>query len=285
MTMRAVPSPDGPSRPMLRLMNVRKTFNPRTSNEVRALQGVDLTLDRGGFTIVIGTNGSGKSTLLNAIAGSFQVDAGMIALDGIDITRWPEHRRAALIGRVFQNPFSGTAPGMTIAENLIMAARRGHSRGLGWALKPSMRQELRARVSRLKLGLEDRLDNAIGSLSGGQRQALTLLMASWVQPRLLLLDEHTAALDPKSADHVIRLSEAIVARDRLTTLMVTHSMQQAAKLGDRLIMMHRGTVLHDFRGAEKRRLRPADLLARFESVRRAEQLDETAAEMLRRMYV
>jgi putative ABC transport system ATP-binding protein len=270
---------------MLRLANVRKTFNPRTSNEVRALQGIDLTLDQGGFTIVIGTNGSGKSTLLNAVAGSFQVDEGTILLDGIDITRWPEHRRAALIGRVFQNPFSGSAPSMTIAENLIMAARRGQSRGLGWALKASMRQELRVRVSKLKLGLEDRLDNAIGSLSGGQRQALTLLMASWVQPRLLLLDEHTAALDPKSADLVIRLSEDIVARDRLTTLMVTHSMQQASNLGDRLIMMHRGTVLHDFHGAEKRRLRPADLLARFESVRRAEQLDETAAEMLRRMYV
>jgi putative ABC transport system ATP-binding protein len=285
MSLRALPPPDPSPRPMLRLANVRKTFNPRTSNEVRALQGIDLTLDQGGFTIVIGTNGSGKSTLLNAVAGSFQVDEGTILLDGIDITRWPEHRRAALIGRVFQNPFSGSAPSMTIAENLIMAARRGQPRGLGWALKASMRQELRARVSKLKLGLEDRLDNAIGSLSGGQRQALTLLMASWVQPRLLLLDEHTAALDPKSADLVIRLSEDIVARDRLTTLMVTHSMQQASNLGDRLIMMHRGTVLHDFHGAEKRRLRPADLLARFESVRRAEQLDETAAEMLRRMYV
>lgn len=285
MTLRAVPPTDASPRPMLRLANVRKTFNPRTSNEVRALQGIDLTLDQGGFTIVIGTNGSGKSTLLNAVAGSFQVDEGTILLDGIDITRWPEHRRAALIGRVFQNPFSGSAPSMTIAENLIMAARRGQPRGLGWALKASMRQDLRARVSKLKLGLEDRLDNAIGSLSGGQRQALTLLMASWVQPRLLLLDEHTAALDPKSADLVIRLSEDIVARDRLTTLMVTHSMQQASNLGDRLIMMHRGTVLHDFHGAEKRRLRPADLLARFESVRRAEQLDETAAEMLRRMYV
>jgi putative ABC transport system ATP-binding protein len=285
MSLRALPPPDPSPRPMLRLANVRKTFNSRTSNEVRALQGIDLTLDQGGFTIVIGTNGSGKSTLLNAVAGSFQVDEGTILLDGIDITRWPEHRRAALIGRVFQNPFSGSAPSMTIAENLIMAARRGQSRGLGWALKASMRQELRARISKLKLGLEDRLDNAIGSLSGGQRQALTLLMASWVQPRLLLLDEHTAALDPKSADLVIRLSEDIVARDRLTTLMVTHSMQQASNLGDRLIMMHRGTVLHDFHGAEKRRLRPADLLARFESVRRAEQLDETAAEMLRRMYV
>jgi len=269
---------------MLRLDGLHKVFNRGTANEVRALQGVTLDVGDGSFVVVIGTNGSGKSTLLNAIAGSFFADAGTITLDGHDITRWPEHRRAALIGRVFQNPFSGTAPNMTIAENLIMAARRGRPRGLGWALKASMRRELRDRISRLKLGLEDRLDNAIGSLSGGQRQALTLLMASWLRPRLLLLDEHTAALDPKSADHVIRLSEEIVSRDRLTTLMVTHSMQQAANLGDRLIMMHRGTVLHDFRGAEKRRLRPEDLLARFESVRRADQLDETAAEMLRRMY-
>ena len=273
-----------PAAPRLRLNALRKVFNPRTSNEVRALQGVDLDVDDGSFVVVIGTNGSGKSTLLNAIAGSFFVDAGTIALSGQDITRWPEHRRAALVGRVFQNPFSGTAPNMTIAENLTMAARRGQSRGLGWALRPAMRQELADRVSRLKLGLEDRLDNVIGSLSGGQRQALTLLMASWIRPQVLLLDEHTAALDPKSADHVIKLSEEIVSRDKLTTLMVTHSMQQAANLGDRLIMMHRGAVLHDFRGAEKRRLRPDDLLSRFESVRRADQLDETAAEMLRRMY-
>ena len=276
---RAVAAP-----PRLQLQALRKTFNPGTSNEVRALQGVDLSIEDGSFVAVMGPNGSGKSTLLNAIAGSFFVDAGTIALGGRDITRWPEHRRAALVGRVFQNPFSGTAPNMTIAENLIMAARRGRSRGLGWALKPTMRQELRDRISRLTLGLEHRLDNAIGSLSGGQRQALTLLMASWIRPELLRLDEHTAALDPKSADHVIKLSEEIVSRDRLTTMMVTHSMQQAAHLGDRLIMMHRGAVLHDFRGAEKRRLRPDDLLARFESVRRADQLDETAAEMLRRMY-
>jgi putative ABC transport system ATP-binding protein len=269
---------------MLRLNGLRKVFNPGTSNEVRALQGVDLTIDDGSFVVVIGTNGSGKSTLLNAIAGTFFVDAGSIALDGKDITRWPEHQRASMIGRVFQNPFSGTAPNMTIAENLIMAARRGRPRGLGWALRSTMRRELQDRVAKLRLGLEDRLDNAIGSLSGGQRQALTLLMASWLRPQLLLLDEHTAALDPKSADRVITLSEEIVSRDRLTTLMVTHSMQQASNLGDRLIMMHRGAVLHDFRGAEKRRLRPDDLLARFESVRRADQLDETAAEMLRRMY-
>ena len=270
--------------PILRIAGFRKVFNPGTPNEVRALQGVDLAVHAGSFVVVIGTNGSGKSTLLNAIAGTFLPDSGTVVLDGQDITRWPEHRRAALIGRVFQNPFSGSAPAMSIAENLVLAARRGRPRGLGWALRSTMRDELRQRVRRLQLGLEDRLDAPIGSLSGGQRQALTLLMASWLRPTLLMLDEHTAALDPKSADHVIRLSNDIISQDKLTALMVTHSMQQAAQLGDRLIMMHRGSVLHDFSGAEKRRLRPDDLLARFESVRRAERLDESAAEMLRRMY-
>src|SRR6187549_1077879 len=180
---------------MLELRHISKTFNPGTINEVRSLREVSLAIENGTFATVIGTNGSGKSTLLNAVAGTFFVDSGTIHLGGRDVTRWPEHRRASLIGRVFQNPFSGTAPNMTIAENLIMAARRGRSRGLGWALKRTARQEMRDRISRLRLGLEDRLDNAIGSLSGGQRQALTLLMASWLRPTLLLLDEHTAALD------------------------------------------------------------------------------------------
>jgi putative ABC transport system ATP-binding protein len=270
---------------MLALSRISKVFGGGTPNEVRALAGVNLTIDEGAFVTVIGTNGSGKSTLLNAIAGTFLVDSGSIALDGRDITAWPEHQRAQLVGRVFQNPFSGTAPGMTIAENLVLAARRGQARGLGLALKSEMRRQLHERVGRLNLGLEHRLDNVIGTLSGGQRQALTLLMASWVKPRLLLLDEHTAALDPKSADHVIRLSQDIVSQDRLTTLMVTHSMQQASNLGDRLIMMHRGRIIHDFSGAERKRLRPEDLLARFEAVRRAERLDESAAEMLRRAYV
>jgi putative tryptophan/tyrosine transport system ATP-binding protein len=270
---------------MLDIRAARKTFNADTPNEVRALQGVDLTVDEGSFVIVIGTNGSGKSTLLNAVAGNFLLDAGSISLDGTEITSWPEHRRASLIGRVFQNPFSGTAPSMSIAENLALAARRGRPRGLRWALTRSMREELRDRIRGLNMRLEDRLENPIGTLSGGQRQALTLLMASWIKPKLLLLDEHTAALDPRSADQVIQLSREIVERDRLTTLMVTHSMQQASQLGDRLIMMNRGEVLHDFKGAEKRRLRAGDLLARFEEVRRAEQLDEPAAGMLRRLYV
>ena len=270
---------------MLELKNVCKTFNPGTSNEVSALCGVDLNIDESSWVIVIGTNGSGKSTLLNVVAGSFLVDDGMIRLADRDVTQWPEHRRAKMIGRVFQNPFSGTAASMSIAENFALATRRGLSRGLGWALSAELKRDLRDRVKQLNLGLEDRLGNIIGSLSGGQRQALTLLMATWLKPKLLLLDEHTAALDPKSADQVIQLTDEIVSREKLTTLMVTHSMHQGANLGDRLIMMHRGRVIHDFRGADKQRLRVNDLLARFEEVRRADQLDETAAEMLRRAYV
>ena len=270
---------------MLEIRGAHKTFNAGTPNEVRALRGVDLSVDESSFVIVIGTNGSGKSTLLNAVAGGFPLDAGTLTLDGVNVTSWAEHRRASLIGRVFQNPFSGTAPSMSIEENLSLAARRGKRRGLGWALSRSMRGQFCDRVRRLNMGLEDRLENPIGTLSGGQRQALTLLMASWLEPRLLLLDEHTAALDPRTADQVIQLSEEIVARDKLTTLMVTHSMQQATHLGDRLVMMHRGQVIHDFRGAEKQRLRADDLLNRFEDVRRAEQLDESAADMLQRLYV
>ncbi|MGH7789706.1 MAG: ABC transporter ATP-binding protein [Candidatus Binatia bacterium] len=270
---------------MIEVRDIEKTFNGGTVNEVRALRGVSLTIDDGAFVVVVGTNGSGKSTLLNALAGSFALDAGHIAVDGTDVTRWPEHRRARFVGRVFQNPFSGTAPAMSIAENFALAMRRGQHRGLGWALPRSLRDELAARVSTLRMGLEDRLDSAIGTLSGGQRQALTLLMASWIRPRLLLLDEHTAALDPRSADQVIRLTEAIIARDALTTLMVTHSMQQAVNLGDRMIMMHRGAVLHDARGADKRRLRVDDLLSRFEDIRRRELLDASAAELLAATYV
>jgi putative ABC transport system ATP-binding protein len=270
---------------MLELHALSKTFNADTSNEVRSLRGVDLNLETGSWVIIVGTNGSGKSTLLNAVAGTFLVDEGTIRIAGRTVTKWPEHARAELIGRVFQNPFSGTSPSLTIEENLSLAARRGRSRSLGWGLKASLVARMRDEVSRLNMGLEDRLENAIGSLSGGQRQALTLLMATWLRPELLLLDEHTAALDPKSADLVIALTEQVIARDKLTTLMVTHSMQQAASLGDRLIMMHRGQIIQDFQGAEKRRLRPDDLMARFEEVRRAEQLDESAALMLAERYV
>jgi putative ABC transport system ATP-binding protein len=270
---------------MLEIFEVSKTFHPHTPNEVRALQNVSLSIPAGSFVVVIGTNGSGKSSLLNAVAGTFLVDKGRILLADRDVTSWSEHRRATLIGRVFQDPFKGTAANMTIAENLALAARRGRSRGLAWALQPHFKTEIRDRIRQLNLGLEDRLDNAIGSLSGGQRQALTLLMATWLRPELLLLDEHTAALDPKSADQVIALSEQIIARDKLTTLMVTHSMQQAAYLGDRLVMMHRGRILHDDAGAHKRRLRPDDLLARFEAVRRGELVDESAAAMIGALYV
>jgi putative ABC transport system ATP-binding protein len=270
---------------MLELRDAWKTFHAGTPNEVRALQGVDLTLEDGSFTIVIGTNGSGKSTTLNAVAGSFYLDRGQLRIGGTDVTRWPEHRRAGLIGRVFQDPFSGTAPGLSIAENFSLAARRGLRRGLGFAMGRALRDEMRDVVRQLNMGMEDRLDNAMGSLSGGQRQALTLLMATWRRPKLLLLDEHTAALDPKSAGQVIALTDKIVSRDKLTAMMVTHSMQQAESLGDRLIMMHRGRVLMDLRGAEKRRVRASELLDRFEELRRSELLDESAAEMLERMYV
>ncbi len=270
---------------MVELQGVSKTFFPNTPNEVRALRNIDLTIDRGSFVCVIGTNGSGKSTLLNAIAGAFLVDEGRIRLDGVDVTRWPEHRRAKLIGRVFQDPFSGTAPSMTIAENLALASRRGRPRGLGLALGGRRRAELRNRVASMGLDLEARLDNPIGTLSGGQRQSLTLLMSGLIKPSVLLLDEHTAALDPKNADQVIRLTQEFVSRDKLTTMMVTHSMHQASHLGDRVIMMDRGRIIHDISGVERQRLRPEDLLARFEEIRRANQLDESAAEMLRQQYI
>lgn len=270
---------------MLRVNGVRKTFFAGTPTEVRALQGVDLTIEQGSFVCVIGTNGSGKSTLLNSVAGTFYVDEGNIELDGTNITRWPEHRRARLIGRVFQDPFSGTAPAMTIAENLALASCRGRRRGLSLALKGARHRELRERVAAMGLNLEDRLDNPMGTLSGGQRQSLTLLMAGLLRPSLLLLDEHTAALDPRSADQVIRLTQEFISRDQLTTLMVTHSMQQAASLGDRVIMMDRGRIIHDIHGTEKERLRPEDLLSRFDDIRRSNQLDESAAAMLREQYV
>jgi putative tryptophan/tyrosine transport system ATP-binding protein len=270
---------------MLEICSINKTFNSGTPNQLRALQNLSLTLNDGAFVIIIGTNGSGKSTLLNAVAGSFFIDSGTISLGGADVTKWPEHRRGKFIGRVFQNPFTGTAANMSIAENLALAAHRGRPRRLDWLLRRTLVAQFRDRVSQLNMGLEDRLKDPIGSLSGGQRQALTLLMATWLRPELLLLDEHTAALDPKSADQVIALTDQIVRRDRLSTLMVTHSMQQATNIGDRLIMMHRGQIIQDFQGAEKKRIRVDDLLARFEEVRRAELLDESAAEMLRRAYV
>ena len=263
------PSDAGQGRPaMVRLGAVERTFHPGTPDAVRALAGVDLEISEGEWVVVIGTNGSGKSMLLNAIAGASAVDAGTISLAGQDVTHWPEHRRARIVGRIFQNPFSGTAPAMSIAENFALAARRGLSRGFRPAVNSAFRAELRTRVSALGMGLEDRLDTAIGTLSGGQRQALTLLMATWHDPGVLLLDEHTAALDPRSAAQVQALTADIVHGRRLAALMVTHSMPQAVTYGDRIIMMHRGRVRHDFRGEERRRLGVNDLLACFEEAQR-----------------
>ena len=269
---------------MLELVNLYKTFLPETVNEVRALQGVSLVLDPGSFTAVIGTNGSGKSTLLNAVAGSVAPDSGSIRLHDGDITRWPEHRRAALIGRVFQNPYAGTAAEMSIAENLALAMRRGRRRGFLPALTRRVRHEMAERIQELKMGLEDRLDNPMGILSGGQRQALTLLMATWRRPELLLLDEHTAALDPKSAAKVAELTQQIVRREKLTALMVTHSMQQAVDMPDRIIMMHRGTIVQDYRDEHKQRIRIPDLMAAFDRVAKRELFDESVAALLQKQY-
>jgi putative ABC transport system ATP-binding protein len=269
---------------MLEITGLHKTFYADTPNQVQALAGINLRLQEGAFAAVIGTNGSGKSTLLNAVAGTFIPDVGTIQLAGRDITHWPEYRRAGLIGRVFQNPFAGTAAEMTIAENLALAMQRGLRRGPGLALRRAARDEIGTRVQALGLGLEDRLDNPIGTLSGGQRQALTLLMATWRRPRLLLLDEHTAALDPKSAAQVAELTLAIIRRDQLTALMVTHSMQQAVQLPDRIVMMHRGRVVRQYEGPDKVGVRVPDLLAAFDQLRRREQLDPAVTELLRRQY-
>lgn len=270
---------------MLGLREVVKRFRSNAGDTLLALDHVSLDIEAASFVVVIGTNGSGKSTLLNAIAGSVPVDEGAIVLAGNDVTEWPEHRRARFISRVFQNPFSGTAPHLTVLENLALASRRGRARRMGWALAKRVRAEMRDRIAELGMGLEDRFETQIGLLSGGQRQAISLMMATLVRPDLLLLDEHTAALDPKSADQVLALTQKIVARDRLTTLMVTHSMQQAANVGNRLLMMYRGKPVIDCRGAEKQRIRAEDLLTRFEELRRRELLDESVARMLREMYV
>jgi putative tryptophan/tyrosine transport system ATP-binding protein len=269
----------------LRLDALSHVFHPDTPNEVRALDRVELELERGTFTVVLGTNGSGKSSLLNAVAGSLVPTQGAIRLDGRDITGWPEARRARLISRVFQNPFTGTAAELTVAENLALAAGRGGRRWLQRTLDRDRRAALAGTVSELGMGLEDRLDTPIGVLSGGQRQALTVLMATLVRPSLLLLDEHTAALDPRSAEQVIRLTQRAVSAGSLTTLMVTHSLTEAVHLGDRILLMHRGRVAYDLRDTRRRRLQEADLLQLFDQLRWADRLDESAAEMLRRAYL
>jgi putative ABC transport system ATP-binding protein len=271
--------------PALRLEAVSHVFHAGTPNEVRALDAVDLELARGSFTVVLGTNGSGKSSLLGAIAGSLASAGGRVYLDGQDATGWSEQRRARLIGRVFQNPFAGTAADLTVAENLMLAARRGMLRRLRLALGADRRRDIREAVARLGMGLEDRLDTPIGLLSGGQRQALTVLMATMVRPVLLLLDEHTAALDPRSAELVVRLTRNVIAEGALTALMVTHSLSQAVQLGDRILVMHRGRLVYDIAELRRQRLAEGDLLQLFDQLRWAERLDERAAQMLREGYV
>ena len=248
---------------MLELKNLYKTFNAGTVNEKRAIDGLDLTLEDGDFVTIIGGNGAGKSTTLNLIAGVFPADQGSIILDGVDITRLPEHKRAKYLGRVFQDPMMGTAATMGIEENLALANRRGQRRTLRPGITAQEREKFRKQLAALGLGLEDRMTSKVGLLSGGQRQALTLLMATLKKPRLLLLDEHTAALDPKSADKVLQITEEIVARDKLTTLMVTHNMKHAIQYGNRLIMMDAGKVVVDIRGEEKKNLTVRDLLEKF----------------------
>ncbi len=248
---------------MLEIRNVYKTFHPGTINEKRALNGVNLVLEDGDFVTVIGGNGAGKSTLLNMIAGVFTADAGQILVDGIDVTNLPEHKRAKYLGRVFQDPMMGTAADMWIEENLALAARRGQPRTLRWAITKKEREEFREMLKPLGLGLENRLSTKVGLLSGGQRQALTLLMAAMKKPKLLLLDEHTAALDPKTAATVLALSDKFVEEGQLTAMMVTHNMKDAIAHGNRLIMMHEGQVILDIRGEEKKRLTVEELLEEF----------------------
>lgn len=248
---------------MLELKDIYKTFNAGTINEKRAINGVNLTLEDGDFVTIIGGNGAGKSTILNLISGVFPVDAGTIHLNGVNLTNLPEHRRAKYLGRVFQDPMMGTAATMGIEENLALAYRRGDRRGLGIGIKKQEREMYRQQLAALGLGLENRMTSKVGLLSGGQRQALTLLMATLKKPELLLLDEHTAALDPKTADKVLQLTEEIVSRDHLTTLMVTHNMKNAIQYGNRLIMMDGGKIVVDIRGEEKKNLTVKDLLEKF----------------------
>ena len=259
---------------MLELKNICKTFNPGTINAKVALNHLNLTLKDGDFCTVIGGNGAGKSTMLNAVAGVFTVDSGSIVIDGQDVTRLPEHKRASLLGRVFQDPMMGTAPTMQIEENLALAARRGQRRGLKWGITAVERADYKELLRSLDLGLEDRMTAKVGLLSGGQRQALTLLMAALKRPKLLLLDEHTAALDPKTAAKVLMLSDQIVEENGLTTLMITHNMKDAIQHGNRLIMMDAGRVVVDISGEEKKKLTVPDLLALFSRASGSEEADD-----------
>lgn len=249
---------------MLTVSNVYKTFNKGTINEKKALCGLDLHLNPGDFVTIIGGNGAGKSTLLNMIAGVYPIDNGKIEIDGVNISRQPEHERAKYIGRVFQDPMRGTAAGMEIQENLALAYRRGMKRTLKWGISKQEKAMYAEKLQILNLGLEERMSSKVGLLSGGQRQALTLLMATLVKPKLLLLDEHTAALDPKTAKTVLELTEKMIADGNLTAMMVTHNMKDAIRLGNRLIMMHEGRIIYDVAGEEKKNLHVSDLLKKFE---------------------
>lgn len=251
---------------MLELKNIHKTFNKGTINEKVALNGVNLNLNPGDFVTIIGGNGAGKSTTLNAIAGTWLVDEGNIIVDGVDITRLPEHKRSVYLGRVFQDPMTGTAATMSIEENMAISARRGERRGLRWGITRKEREEYKRQLRTLDLGLEERISTKVGLLSGGQRQAVTLLMAAMKKPKLLLLDEHTAALDPKTAAKVLEISDKIIEEHHLTAMMVTHNMKDAIAHGNRLIMMHEGKIIYDVSGEEKKQLHVSDLLKKFEEV-------------------
>lgn len=248
---------------MLKIDSVFKTFNPGTINENRVLNGISLHLEEGDFVTVIGGNGAGKSTMLNSVAGVFPVDFGTITIDGKDVTKLSEYKRASLIGRVFQDPMTGTAASMNIEDNLALAFRRGRKRTLRWGITAKERKEYRALLASLGLGLETRLSDKVGLLSGGQRQALTLLMATLVKPKILLLDEHTAALDPKTAAKVLEISDRIIKQDNLTAIMVTHNMRDAIAHGNRLIMMNKGQIILDIKGEEKDSLTVEQLLGKF----------------------
>jgi putative tryptophan/tyrosine transport system ATP-binding protein len=252
---------------MIQLEAIQVTFNPGTPMPMMALQGLNLSIPAGQFITVIGSNGAGKSTLLNVLSGEQKVSAGRVTIADQDVTAWPTAKRAQLVGRVFQNPLSGSCANLTIAENMALALQRGRSRRLGLALTPARRREFQAQLTRLELGLENRLDDPMGLLSGGQRQALSLLMSGLAPNQILLLDEHTAALDPKTADYILRLTRDLVAERRLTTLMVTHSMKQALALGDRTLMLHEGAIMLDVAGADRANLTVSDLLDRFTQLR------------------
>jgi putative ABC transport system ATP-binding protein len=269
---------------MLTLTEATVTFTSPGGPVVRAVDRVSLAIPAGEFVVMVGTNGSGKSTLLGGIAGTVPLDGGRIDLAGRDITHWREHHRASLIGRVFQDPRAGTAGSLSVLENIAVAARRGLTAGLGWATTRQLRDEAAERLGRIVPGLEARLDQPIGSLSGGQRQIVTLVMATWLRPELLLLDEHTAALDPAAADRVVRATSDIVRSGALTTLMVTHSLAQAASLGDRLLLIHRGSIALDVSGPAKRRLTAEAIADRFDPLRRTDQLDDAAARTLAATY-